>query len=221
MRKRLSFVLALALVPVLASSGEASADTTLGSTAQPPGSDPEPCAGVAVAQVASDPSTPYTVPFAGRITAWRVNTVGATPGAPVTLVVLRQVAGPTYTVVGVDSHVLPNPLPGTASFTVASPIGVSGGELLGNYAGGTTFNCFFHHGSTPQTDALIALGSDPGPPPVAGQSLLATLGSGPGFTLNLAATLAPPHKKKCKKKKKKHSVESAKKKKCKKKKKKG
>ena len=217
MRKRLSLVSVLTLVLTLPLSGVARANITLGSTAQPLGSTADDCEGAVVAQVASDPSTPYTVPSRGRITAWQMNTVNGTPGASATLVVLRQVSGPNYTVIGADTHALPNPLPATASFT-AAPIAVNGGEILGLYSPGAGVTCFFDHGSTPPTDALIAL--LPGATPFAGQGLVATLASGPNFTLNLAATLAPPQKKKCKKKHKKHSAESAKKKKCKKKKKK-
>ena len=220
MTQRIPLVLVFALVLALTGSGVARADVTLGSTAQPPGSTPDECSGAVVAQVASDPSTPYTVPSKGTITAWQVNTVNGTPGTPATLVVLRQTSGPNYTVVGADTHSLPNPLPSTAGFTVASPIAVNGGELLALFGPGVGFTCFFHDGSTPAADELIALGAFG--TPAAGQGLVATEDSGPNFTLNLAATLKPPaKKKKCKKKKKKHSAESAKKKKCKKKKKKG
>jgi hypothetical protein len=215
--KQLSLVSVLTLLFAVTGAGVARANLTLGSTAMPAGSSPGPCNGAVVAQVASDSTTPYTVPSKGTISAWQMNTVAGTPGTPATLVVLRPVSGPTYTVVGVNTHALPSPLPTLASFTVPSPIGVNGGELLGVYSPGASVSCFFGGGSTPATDALIAMGSVG--TPVAGQTLLVTEpASGPGLTLNLAATLKPPaHKKKCKKKK--HSAESAKKKKCKKKKK--
>ena len=221
MRRQLSLITVLALLFGLIISTAARADTTLGSTAQPSGSTLGTCAGSAIAQVSSDPSTPYTVPSSGTIAAWQVNTFAATPGAPVTLVVLRPVGGPSYSVVGADTHAVPNPLPGIASFTVPSPIAVTSGELLALYSPGTGVVCFFHHGSTPAADALFATAAIGAP--AAGQTLVANETSGAGFTLNLAATLKPPaHKKKCKKKKKKkHSAESAKKNKCKKKKKKG
>jgi hypothetical protein len=198
--------------------GLAKADTTLGSTAAPTGSAPGSCEGAVVAQIASHSSTPYSVPSTGRITAWQVNTVLATAGAPVTLVVLRSTGGFDYTVVGTDTHSLPSPLPEVASFTVSAPIAVASGDILGLFAGGTGFACYFQAGSTPIADALIGLLTASTPTP--GQGLVSTEYSGPGYTLNLAATLAPPAtpKKKCKKPKKKRSAESAKKK-CKKKKK--
>ena len=73
-----------------------------------------------IAQVASDASTPYTVPSAGTITSWRVNGLAA-PDAPISLVVLRDTGGGSFTVVGVDTHSTPNPVPDVISFTVASP----------------------------------------------------------------------------------------------------
>jgi hypothetical protein len=220
MRKQLSLASALTLVLVVAIAGTARADTTLGSTVQPSGSSAHPCEGAVIAQIASASATPYTVPSPGTITAWQLNTINATPGATATLVVLRSTDGFDYTVVGADSHSLPNPLPGVASFTVSSPIAVNGGEILALYDSDTNYTCYFQAGSTPITDALIALESPS--TPSAGQSLTTDDYSGAGYTLNLAATLTPPStpaqpKKKCKKKKK-RSAQSAKKK-CKKKKK--
>src|SRR5262245_32646064 len=149
MRRQLSLGSVLALLFALTISGAARANVTLGSTAQPPGSTPEYCQGAVVAQVASDPSTPYTVPSKGSISSWQINTVGGLPGAPVTLVVLRQTSGSNYTVVGADSRSLPNPLPATAAFSIASPIAVNGAELLAVYAPpGSRAVCFFHDGST-------------------------------------------------------------------------
>jgi hypothetical protein len=173
-----------------------------------------------IAQVDSDPSTPYTVPSPGTITSWQINGLAA-PNVPVSLVVLKNIGGPSYTVVGVDTHVTPSPVPDVVSFTVASPIAVSGGEILGLYDTGANFVCYFHGGDTPATDGLIALENDSIPTP--NQGLMENDASGGGYTLNLAATLTPPAtpappatKKKCKKKKHKNSASSAKKKHCKK-----
>lgn len=143
-----------------------------------------------IGQEKSDPATPYQVPSGGHITQWQVNTVGATAGAPVTLVVLRAAGAGEYTVVGTDSQSLPNPLPagGVASFSVASPIAVNAGDTLGLYAPGGVV-CYFHGGTTPATDGLFAL--VPVGPPTAGQTLKEPgSGSGGGYTLNLAATLS-------------------------------
>ena len=225
MRNRLSIACVLGAVLAVATSGVARADTTLGSLAVPSGSAPGACEAAVIAQVDSDPSTPYTVPSPGTITSWQINGDGlTTPDVPVSLVVLKNLGGLSYTVVGVDTHVIPNPVPDVLSFTVASPIAVSGGEILGLYDTGSNFVCYFHGGDTPATDGLIALENDSIPVP--NQGLMENDESGGGFTLNLAATLTPPAppappatKKKCKKKKKKkhkHSASSAKKKHCKK-----
>jgi len=222
MRKRLSLVLVLATVLALTSAAAARADTTLGSTSFPLGATPEGCGGNAViAETASDPSTPYTVPSPGTITSWQVNATPSNPGnSPITLVVLRSLGGISYQVVGVDTHALPNPPPAVASFTVSQPIAVNPGDILALFnPAPPSFFCYYHGGTTPSGNVLIALAS--ASTPVPGQGLVLADSSGPGFRLNLSATLKPPvHKKKCKKKKKKkHSAESAKKKKCKKKKK--
>jgi hypothetical protein len=220
--KKVAMLVGLVLAFTTALAGVASADTTLGSTAIPGGSATNGCEGAVIAQTASDPSTPYTVPTSpvGPLTTWQVNVNGATAGEPVTLVVLRSTGATTYAVVAADTQAIPTSPPGNiATFTVLSPIAVSGGEILGLYSPGETFVCYFHGGSTPAADELISL--HPGGTPFAGQSLDLEDSSGPNYTLNLAATLkAPvPAKKKCKKHKKKRSADSAKKKKCKKKKK--
>ena len=222
--KKVVMLAGLVLAFTTALAGVARADTTLGSTAIPGGSTAGECSGDVIAQPTSDPSTPYTVPTppVGPLSSWQVNTTGATAGAPVTLVVLRSTGPTTYTVVGADTQAIPSsPPPGLiATFTVPSPIAVSGGEILALYTPAPTFVCYFHDGATPAADSLISL--DTPATPVFGQALSLDDSSGPGYTLNLAATLkapVPKAKKKCKKHKKKHSADSAKKKKCKKKKK--
>jgi hypothetical protein len=173
---------------VLAGASLASADSMLGSTTQPGGSSIGGCTGAAVAQPASDPSTPYTMPQAGTITHWEFGTASATAGSPVTLVVLRPSGAASYTVVGVDSQTLPNPLPagGIASFTVASPIAVQGGDILGLYST-ASIPCYFNGGSTPTSASLVALSASPAP--TAGQTLTSVASSGAGYELNLEATL--------------------------------
>jgi hypothetical protein len=220
--KKVAMLVGLILVFTTALAGVASADTTLGSTAIPGGSTPNGCEGAVIAQTTSDPSTPYTVPTppVGSLSTWQVNAAGATAGSPVTLVVLRSTGPTTYTVVGADTQAIPSSPPSDiATFTVPTPIAVSGGEILALYSSSTTFSCYFHGGATPAADSLISL--ETAATPVAGQSLALDDSSGPTYTLNLAATLKAPvlPKKKCKKHKKKRSADSAKKKKCKKKKK--
>jgi hypothetical protein len=228
MKKQGMVLSALAVIFVLALGGVARADTTLGSISIPSGADPGFCDGAVIAETQSDPATPYTVPSAGTITSWRVGGFAA-PGVAITLVVLKNTGGQNYSVVGADTHTAPDPVPEVLSFTVGSPIAVSGGEILALYEPSGDFVCYVNGGATPLTDALISLGTMS--TPTAGQALTEDDSSGGGYRLNLEATLTPtsspaptpaptPHKKKCKKKKKhKRSAESAKKKKCKKKKK--
>jgi hypothetical protein len=176
---------------VLALPSAASADITLGSSSVPAGSSSTACpAGLVIAQATSDPSTSYTVPAAGQITQWETNTTNATAGAAVTLVVLKPVGGGSYQVVGIDSRALPTPLPASnvATFTLATPIAVSGGETLGLYGNGSAAICYRSGGSTPGAATLTAL-SEPAAP-AAGQSLSPSGGNSPGgFTMNVAATL--------------------------------
>ena len=227
--KKVAMFSCLAVAFTTALAGVARADTTLGSTAVPDGSGAQACGGDVIAQTTSDPSTPYTVPTppVGPLTSWQVSTVPATAGDSVTLVVLRSTGPSTYTVVGADTQGLPSfaPTDSVVTFTVPAPIAVSGGDILALYSADMTFGCFFQDGATPAEDLVISLNT--AGTPVAGQDLTLEDSSGPGFRLNLAATLtatatAPtpvPAKKRCKKHKKKRSADSAKKKKCKKKKK--
>jgi hypothetical protein len=180
---------------LLAIPAAASADVSLGTTTQPAGSSPDPCFNSVIGQLTSDASTPYMVPAGGgEITAWQTNTTQATAGEPLTFIVLKPLAGLTYSVVATDAENLPNPLPANnvASFTLAKPIAVSGGETLGLYpASSSGPACYGSLGSTPQGDSLIALGN--GAQPDQGQTLAevttGTPTSGGEFTLNLAATL--------------------------------
>jgi hypothetical protein len=196
LRSRLGWLGTVVVLLLLAVPAAASADATLGTTSQPTGSNPNPCFGNLVAQLTSDATTPYTVPAGGgEITQWQINTAQATAGAPITFVVLRPLGGNTYSVVAADTESLPAPLPAdnAASFTLATPISVNGGETLGLYgAQSNSPVCFWSAGSTPPGDSLIALGD--GTPPNPGQTLGeitngGTPTSGPGFTLNLSATL--------------------------------
>ena len=190
MRRKLTCLSGLTVVVAFAFTGVASADVTLGSTTL--GSTSSGCTpGAVVAEATSDPSTPYAVPApGGLITQWQTNTTGATASAPVTLVVLSPAGGGFYTVVGVDSETLPSSLPAShlASFTLATPIRVTGGETLGLYASGSGAVCYSSFGSTPTGDTLTALGE--GSPAATGQTLSTVVASSaPGFTMNVAATL--------------------------------
>jgi Domain of unknown function DUF11 len=194
LRRRFSWLGSAVVVLLLAVPAAASADT-LGTTVQPAGSTGGTCFGAVIGQLTSDPSTPYMVPAGGgEITGWQTNTTGATPGAPLTFLVLQPLGGNTYSVVGADNETLPTPLPANniASYTLATPIAVSGGETFGLYAPtGDNATCYWSGGSTPPADSLIALGAST--VPNAGQTLgeitSGTPTSGGGFTLDLAATL--------------------------------
>jgi hypothetical protein len=238
MRKRISIVSGCALALALTFTGAAQA-TTLGTTTQPALSVSEPCVPTRViAQATSDSSVPYSVPATGTITQWQKNTVSDTPGAPVTLVVLRP-AGAGFTVVGVDARTVPNPLPagGVATYVLATPIAVQAGDTFGLYAG-TPVRCYWHGGSTPLAATVAVLNAPSAPAP--NQTLSRAMGgdSPAGYTMRLAATFQPqapppttpttpgtpttpttPGKKKCKKHKKHKRSASSAKKKCKKKKK--
>lgn len=190
MRRRAWFSIAtlgalLALIP----AGTAGA-VTLGSTTQPSGSAPSGCGPDVIGQEKSDPSTPYAMPIGGHITQWQINTVGATAGASVKLVVLRPVSGEKYEVVGVDDRTLPAPLPagGVATFALGSPIAVNAKDTLGLYAPSGGVICYFSGGSTPTDANLFALASSG--VPATGQTLSKASSSSPGgYTMNVAVTL--------------------------------
>ncbi len=190
MRRKLTCLGGLSVVVAFAFTGVASADVTLGSTTL--GATSSNCTpGAVVAQATSDPSTPYTVPAPGGLmTQWQTNTTGATASAPVTLVVLSPAGPGSYTAVGVDSETLPSPLPAShvASFTLSTPIRVTGGETLGLYASGSGAICYSSFGSTPTSDTLTVVAE--GSPPATGQTLSTVVqSSAPQFTMNVAATL--------------------------------
>jgi hypothetical protein len=223
MKKLLTAVLVSAVgLGTFAASAQA---TTLGIPIPPMGSDPNTCMpdGV-IAQATSDPATPYFVPGPGTITQWQTITPDDASGEGVSLLVLKPV-GDAFNVVAVDSHTIADPAPDVSSYTLATPIAVSGGETFGLYATGVDVLCYFDGGSTPVGNRLAGL--DEPDPPAAGQTLERATGDSPsGFALNVAVTFQPTssapttpptppatkHKKKCKKKKHKRSAESAKKK---------
>ena len=194
MGKRVSGLVSLAVVLVLAVPAAASAAATLGTTTQPTGSSPNGCgSGSVIGQFTSDPSTPYTVPSGGGLIArWSINTEGDTPGLPVTLVVLRSNGSDSFAVVGTDSETIPNPLPSgnIATYTLSAPISVAEGDTLGLWTdtdNGVT--CYWDGGSTPATDTLN--GFDAPTLPTTGQVFASFGTSPPGFTMNVSATLEP------------------------------
>jgi uncharacterized repeat protein (TIGR01451 family) len=124
----------------------ASADArTLGNTTQPAGTSDESCAapsiaGADVIQVGTDASYDYTVPAGGgEITSWSFGTAGATAGTPYGLVVARPSGtSGAYTIVGSDLETVPSSLPPVATFTLAAPIAVQSGDVIGAVVQETT-----------------------------------------------------------------------------------
>jgi hypothetical protein len=208
MRKRVSCLLGTTVVLVFAVSGVAGANVTLGSTTEPTGAEADQCfaggggAADIFAQITDDPTTPYTVPAGGgEITAWSTDTATAddVSATPLTLVAVRPEGGSQYSVVGADAETLPTPLPpsGVATFTVAHPIIVRGGDVLGLYSSNIGLDapvCLFDwnqtSGTVPFDDSVTAI-ADPAIP-AAGQSLQTDSSEGPsgfGFMLDVAATV--------------------------------
>jgi|GEM_PF-2703931 len=182
-------LVAIAIGGALPAAAHAQDPLILGSTAIPAGAGAFPCfAGGFLAASGSDPSTPYDVPApGGTITGWSVATRDATTGGPETLLVLRPLPGGGYAVVGVDAQTLPNPLPlGSAHFSVATPIAVQGGELLGLYSTVAVTGCAYSGGAIPS--AFTLAGAPTVLPPAVG-STLTPIFSGPSQRLNLAVEL--------------------------------
>jgi hypothetical protein len=124
-------------------------------------------------------------------------------GSPITFVVLRP-NGSAFSVVGVDTRSIPNPLPSTGRVTymLPAPIAVSGGELLGLYTPGSTAVCYVDGTGIPTTNSLVALVAPATPSP--GQTLLVDPPTSPGgYRMLLSANFVPQPAKKCKKRKKK------------------
>jgi Domain of unknown function DUF11/PASTA domain len=181
-RLALAGVAAAAALSML--TGVAGASTfALGSTAEPNGASPQACITTGVfAQSAGDPSMLYTLPAGGQITQWQTNTAGETAGAAVALVALTPEAG-VYRVDAVDDETVPNPAGGVATFTPASAMMVSTGDILG-LVGGSGVTCYWSGGSTPLDDVSYIFGTtvvNPG-------DAFSPLTSGP-FAVNVAATL--------------------------------
>jgi hypothetical protein len=138
---------------IVASSASA---LTLGTTTIPTGSSVVPCTNTDFfVQTTTDPSYSYAVPASGgEITSWSTNTSASAAGAPLTLLILQPV-GAGYTVLTTDAETLPTPLPagGVTTFTLAQPLTVASGDVLGLYSPGTLM-CVFTGGTIPIADAV-------------------------------------------------------------------
>jgi uncharacterized repeat protein (TIGR01451 family) len=143
---RIGTVMSAAVVAALAAAAPALA-TTIGSTTLPSGSNMAPACSASkdaeIIQSGTDASYQYTVPAGGgSITSWSFNTTGAKAGTPYTLLVARP-SGGSYQIVATDPETLPATLPAIETFTLAKPITVQGGDVLGVIvtAGKNTVGC--------------------------------------------------------------------------------
>jgi hypothetical protein len=202
------FLLA-ALAAVLAAPVAASADTTLGITAQPAGSTanscpagPSPPANELLFEFGSGgpfsgPLTVSSSPTPLALTQWAVNAAGVTGNEQLTLVVMQlQLTGtPSLTIVGTDTETLTtpaSPADDVEQFTLSQPIPVESGDFISQYAPGTTpgLTCYWSGGPSESSEVE---GVPQSSAPTAGETITPT---GSGVTssssdLNLAATLAP------------------------------
>jgi uncharacterized repeat protein (TIGR01451 family) len=129
------------------------------------------------------------------LSQWQLNATGATPGAQVTLVVVRvDFAAENVSVVATDTEALnPVGLPGNGveTFTPANPIEVQPGDVIALYLGNATgIPCYWT--GAPADDGIS--GFVVTTPPAAGQTLSPTNQTGAnasGAALNLGATLTP------------------------------
>jgi hypothetical protein len=163
--------------------GVAGATTfTIGSTTQPSGSTANACIQTGIfSQIAGDAGT-FTLPAGGQVTQWQTNTAGETPGTAISLVALAPESG-LYRVEAIDHETVPSPAGGVATFTPASPIMASAGDVLG-ISGVSGATCYWTSGSTPLTDQTSLFGTLVLSPGV----VLGAGGTGP-FAVNLAATV--------------------------------
>jgi uncharacterized repeat protein (TIGR01451 family) len=163
-RPRLAIVVVaiLALLGLMASA--ASATPTVGNTTEPSGASPLPCPPGDLLIAKADTGYNYTIPSpGGAVTSWSINTHEAAAATPVSLVVLRPSGTKSYTVVGLATGTLANPLPGglIETFPLASPITVEGGEVLGLTSTVGSVACGWGSSglTTADTIDVVALGS--------------------------------------------------------------
>lgn len=176
---------------VLALCVSSASALTLGTTTKPSGSNPVGCpgSGSVVIQTGTDGTSQYLVPSGGgRISSWSANVEGATPGSPLTFLLVRP-SGSGYKVMALDSETVPNPLPasGVATFDLTTPIIASEGEMLGVYSSVTTVACFFSGGSLPASDTVTA--TVPASAPAVGTLYTPTIPTAQSILLSIAAEL--------------------------------
>jgi hypothetical protein len=150
--------------------------------------DPGPCSlgnTTAWFQQVASVTAQYVVPSAGIITSW--STSFGPAGAPVELVAssaFSSASPPSAVVRGVDAETLPNPIPAgnVSTFTLAHPIGVQSGDLIGlHYTGGSSTRCLFTGASG---DNVLAGYDTPNP-----GGTLAALFPGVGIVANVSVNI--------------------------------
>ena len=163
---------------------------TIGSAAIPGMSSPSGCFGSPTTALyqAGGESPSYTASNGGTLTSWSVNVTGATPGAPIQLVVLRP-EGDHLTVVAVDSRTVPAtpPAGGIATFTLATPLALQPGDKFARGGASTDVACYFSGGSVAAEQILAVGEASPG---LSAGATVTPSGPGtspPGYQLNLAA----------------------------------
>jgi hypothetical protein len=204
MRFRGCFLAAIVAALVIPAAASAASTVTIGNATPPSGATATPCPATPTQILISDSTSTgqnpaYAVPSSGTglvLTQWQLSVSGATAGAQATLVVLNITFPVSVSVVGTDTETL-NPsaaaADGVETFTLATPIAVQPGDVIGLYLPGATgMPCYWTGGSTPMGFGVA--GTVVTTAPAAGQSISPSGGSGieqPNAVLNLAATLAP------------------------------
>src|ERR1700760_846939 len=190
MQKRaLACMLAAAAVFLMIAGAAGASTFALGSTAQPSGSTPNACIPTGMfAQSAGVAPAIYTLPAGGQITQWQTNTTGATPGTAITLVALAPTAG-LFKIEAVDNETVPSPAGSVATFTPASPVMASAGDILG-IVGDKGATCAWSGGATPLAGVtnLIGVINSTGLIALSPGEVVKSFGAAP-FAVNLAATL--------------------------------
>lgn len=193
--RRALAILPATLLTTLVVTASAGA-VTLGTTSLPTGAQLSPSCTVSsdsptveeLVQTGTDASYDYTVPAAGVITSWSFNTTGATAGTPYGLVVVRS-SDAGYTVVGSDTEMVPPSAPVVQTYTLATPIEVQAGDLIGAVVStSTTVGCSFGG------EALIAdtITVDEGTPTPGTLLSSPDDNTSPGYLVNMSVNLDPP-----------------------------
>ena len=142
---------------VLAAAGPAGA-ATIGTTTVPSGATigPTSCTTSQTAELipyTTDSSYDYAVPAGGgTITSWSFNATGAKAGTPYTLLVVRP-SGTSYQILATDPETVPANAPTITTFSLADPIAVQAGDLIGAVIGAKSkVGCFIKNGPIPTAD---------------------------------------------------------------------